>query len=174
VVHLVRLRLVRRESVCVSCSSHLSFRFADSKYDFQELQFVVGQGLLPVTVTCPRLSQACPDLFCPFNCAGRGVCNYTAKVNGTIRPACQCFDPTDVSPGCSDSQIPDGGFLGNASGLVNDVQQNFFDPLIAVFVNKPSLWTTASWAWAGGLIMVFLILLVCVCSSFYPRGEKQL
>lgn len=146
----------------------------NSENDFQELEFVVGQGLLPVTITCPRLSQACPDLFCPFNCAGRGICNYTAiDANNRTRPKCECFDEEDTTAGCSNSQIPDGGFLDDSSGLFNNMEENFFDPLIAVFVDHPSTWTTASWAWAAGLLAVFLILLLCICSSFFPTNPKQ-
>ena len=142
-----------------------------SEYDFQKLTFTVGQGLLPVTVTCPRLLQACPNLGCPFNCAGRGVCNYG---NHTLRPKCECFDGNDTSAGCSNSQIPDGGFLANSNGLRNNMEENFFDPLIAVFTDNPNTWTTASWAWAAGLLAIFLIVLLCICSSFCPSNRKQL
>lgn len=107
------------------------------QYDFQEISVRVAGGTLPVTVICPRLSSACPDLFCPFNCAGRGVCNYAASVNGTNRPRCECFDETDTSEGCSDSLIPDGRFFEDSSGLFNNLEENFFDPLIAVFVDHP-------------------------------------
>ena len=143
------------------------------EYDFQELSVKLGSGLISASVTCPRLSSACPSLFCPFNCAGRGVCNYGASVNGTITPKCECFDQSDTSPGCSDSLIPDGGFLGDSSGLSNNAEQNFFDPLVAVFVDPPDKWTSASWAWAAGLITVLLILLLCICSSFWP-GQRVL
>lgn len=145
------------------------------EYDFQEHSVRVGQGLLETTLTCPRLSQACPELFCPFNCAGRGVCNYANSVNGTIMPKCECFDPEDTSAACSDSLIPDGGFLKDSSGLFDNLEENFFDPLVAVFVDHPDAWTSASWGWAGGLIAVFLILLLCICSSFFParQGGKR-
>lgn len=143
------------------------------QYDFQKLNVRVGAGALPQTLVCPRLSTACPDLFCPFMCAGRGVCNYSNTVNGTIQPKCECFDSADTSPGCSDSMIPTGGFLENSNGLLNKVQQNFFDPLIAVFVDHPDKWTTSSWAWAAGLLTVFLIMLLCICSAFWPSGRKK-
>ena len=143
------------------------------EYDFQQHSVRVGQGLLETKLTCPRLSQACPDLFCPFNCAGRGTCNYANTVNGTIQPKCECFDETDTSPGCSDSLVPDGGFLEDSSGLFNNLEENFFDPLIAVFVDHPDAWTTASWGWAGGLVAVFLVLLLCICSSFCPQSSKK-
>ena len=122
---------------------------------------------------CPRLSDACPDLFCPFNCAGRGVCNYETVVNGTVRPTCECFDPTDTSPGCSDSLLPAGDFMDDATGLFDNVQEDFFDPLVAVFVDHPDKWTSSSWAWAAGLFTVFLVMLLCICSTFWPESNKK-
>lgn len=141
--------------------------------DFQSHVIVVGQGLVRTTVFCPRLAQACPDLFCPFNCAGRGVCNYSKEVNGTVQPSCECFDSNDKSEACSDSMIPDGGYLNDAGGLINNLEEKFFDPLIAVFVDHPDAWTTASWAWAAGLIAVFFILMLCICSSVFPQRPRK-
>ena len=131
-------------------------------------------GALPQTLVCPRLSTACPDLFCPFNCAGRGVCNYDfVNVNGTKQPKCECFDQSDTSPGCSDSLIQDGDFLDNADGLFDNIEEDFFDPLVAVFVDHPDKWTSASWAWGAGLLTVFLIMLLCICSTFWPEENKD-
>lgn len=129
-------------------------------------------GALPQTLVCPRLSTACPDLYCPFQCAGRGVCNYDHTVNGTMQPKCECFDATDTSPGCSDSLLPNGDFFDNGAGLFDQIEENFFDPLIAVFVDHPDKWTTSSWAWAAGLILVFLVMLLCICSAFWPEKDK--
>ena len=144
------------------------------EYDFQKLDVRVGAGALPQTLVCPRLSTACPDLFCPFNCAGRGVCNYDAiGFNNTVQPTCECFDKSDTSPGCSDSQIQKGDFFEDAGGLLNDLEQDFFDPLISVFVDHPDKWTTSSWAWAAGLFTVFLIMLLCVCSTFWPESNNK-
>jgi hypothetical protein len=147
-------------------------------YDFQTHTVTVGQGLVRTTITCPRLAQACPDLFCPFNCAGRGVCNYTSvssEVNNKTLtyPKCECFDSNDTSDGCSSSLVPNGDFLDDSSGLFDNLEQNFFDPLIAVFVDHPDAWTTASWAWAAGLIAIFLILLLCICSSLWPTPRQR-
>ena len=75
--------------------------------DFAEFRVLLGGGT-PAKITCPRLSAACPNLFCPFNCAGRGACNYENTVNGTIRPRCECFDSNDLSPGCTESLHPNG------------------------------------------------------------------
>ena len=141
--------------------------------DFQQIIVRVGPGSLPQTLICPRLSTACPDLFCPFQCAGRGVCNYGASMNGTIQPKCECFDANDTSPGCSDSLLPTGDYLDNAGGLFNNAQQNFFDPLVSVFVDNPDKWTSASWAWAAGLLTVFLVMLLCICSTFWPKSELK-
>jgi hypothetical protein len=143
------------------------------EFDFQKLDVRVGAGALPQTLVCPRLSTACPDLFCPFTCAGRGSCNYANMVNETIQPKCECFDSEDTSPGCSDSLLPDGAFLDNADGLFNNLEEDFFDPLIAVFVDHPDKWATSSWAWAAGLLTVFLIMLLCICSAFWPSTPKK-
>lgn len=143
------------------------------EYDFQRHTVRVGEGLFDTTLICPRLAQACPDLFCPFNCAGRGVCNYGHTVNGTIRPRCECFDESDTSPACSDSLIPNGDFLSDGSGLFNNLEENFFDPLLSVFVDHPDAWTTASWGWAGGLVLLFFVLLLCICSSCWPERKTK-
>jgi len=144
------------------------------EYDFQKLDVRVGAGALPQTLVCPRLSTACPDLFCPFNCAGRGVCNYNfVGVNGTVHPKCECFDESDTSPGCSDSLLQDGDFLDNSDGLLDNIEEDFFDPLVAVFVDHPDKWTSSSWAWGAGLLTVFLIMLLCICSTFWPESQTD-
>lgn len=106
-------------------------------------------------------------------CAGRGVCNYENVVNGTIQPKCECFDTSDTSPGCSDSLLPTGDFLDDATGLFDNVEEDFFDPLIAVFVDHPDKWTSSSWAWAAGLLTVFFIMVLCICSTFWPESKKD-
>jgi len=163
-------------SACVK--DEMKVKFLISKewhtcdYDFQEIDVKVN-NIQTTRVTCPRLSSACPDLFCPFNCAGRGICNYEAIINGTKSPKCECFDETDQSPGCSDSLVPDGGFYQDSSGLFSNLEENFFDPLVSVFVDHPDKWTTAAWAWAGGLMILVLIMLICICSSFWPGQTKR-
>jgi len=144
------------------------------EYDFQQLDVRVGAGALPQTLVCPRLSTACPDLFCPFNCAGRGVCDYDfISVNGTKQPRCECFDEGDTSPGCSDSLLQDGDFLDDADGLLDNIEEDFFDPLVAVFVDHPDKWTSSSWAWGAGLLTFFLIMLLCICSTFWPESNSD-
>ncbi len=141
--------------------------------DFQVLEFKGTGGVLAATLTCPRLSSACPDMFCPANCAGRGVCNFEAIVNGTTRPKCECFDENDDSPGCSSTLKLDGRYIDDSSDLVNKQSKNFFDPLIAVFTDNPDTWETESWIWASALFVIFLLLILCVCSSFWPQKKHQ-
>lgn len=145
----------------------------ECKEDFEEIGIKVGSGAIFTTMTCPRLSSVCPDMFCPANCAGRGVCNFSAVVNGTKRPRCECFDPNDKSFGCSDTLKLDGKYLDDASGLINEVKESFFDPLVAVFVDHPDDWETESWAWAAGLLVIFLLMTLCICSSLWPRDYRK-
>jgi len=51
-----------------------------------------------VTFECPKLAIVCPDMICPANCAGHGVCDYSLT-----NPTCKCFDRTDRTPGCFES-----------------------------------------------------------------------
>lgn len=89
--------------------------------DFEEKRYTSSSGKV-VRFKCPRLSVACPDMFCPGNCGGKGKCNYALTP-----PACECFDETDATPYCSETQIrsPDdrdcsGGRRGGPS------RNNFF------------------------------------------------
>jgi len=86
---------------------------------------------------------------------------------------CECFESSDTSAACSDSQIPNGDFLEDAGGLFDNLEENFFDPLIKVFVDHPDAWTTASWAWGAGLLAIFFILLLCICSSVFPQRPRK-
>lgn len=142
--------------------------------DFQQLEVSTLSGAFGTTVTCPRLSSVCPDMFCPVNCAGRGKCVFD-YINGTDskpRPRCECFDETDTSAGCSDTFVLDGKYLRDGTSLTDTLKTNFFEPLIATFVDHPDTWTTASWAWAAALFVVFLLMILCICSSFWPEKEK--
>eukprot|EP00816_Leptocylindrus_hargravesii_P011114 CAMPEP_0196821210 /NCGR_PEP_ID=MMETSP1362-20130617/78218_1 /TAXON_ID=163516 /ORGANISM="Leptocylindrus danicus, Strain CCMP1856" /LENGTH=688 /DNA_ID=CAMNT_0042200323 /DNA_START=153 /DNA_END=2216 /DNA_ORIENTATION=+ len=117
------------------------------EYDFQQLGLPSSTGFLGGSVICPRLASACPDLFCPKNCAGAGTCNFDNVVNGTQRPVCECFDETDTSPGCSETISNDGKYLEDSSRLSNNYKESWIDPLVAVFVDDPEFWTDASWGW---------------------------
>ena len=141
--------------------------------DFQTIEVSTLSGAFGTTVTCPRLSSVCPDMFCPVNCAGRGVCNFEANVTGEVRPRCECFDPEDTSAGCSDTFVLDGKYLRDGTSLTDQIKDNFFEPLVAVFVDHPDTWTSASWAWAAALFVVFLLMVLCICSSFWPEKKDK-
>jgi len=143
------------------------------EYDFQKVELETSSGVLGGSVTCPRLSSACPDMFCPANCAGRGTCDFSNVVNGTVAAKCLCDDETDTSPGCSESLVLDGKYVQNSGGLSILLSQGFFDPLVSVFIDHPDLWTTESWAWAAGLFAILLLMILCICSSFWPQKPKK-
>ncbi|KAL7536273.1 hypothetical protein ACHAXR_010253 [Thalassiosira sp. AJA248-18] len=50
------------------------------------------------SVVCPRIAAVCPDLVCPSNCSGKGVCDYCKEV-----PECICDSPLDKTAGCWES-----------------------------------------------------------------------
>lgn len=142
--------------------------------DFQEIEIpTTVASVLGRKITCPRLSSVCPDMFCPANCAGRGVCNFEAIVDGVQRPKCECFDTSDNSEGCTTSLTLDGRYIEDSSGLFNVNIKGFFDDLIAVFTDQPETWNTASWCWASGLFGLFLILVLCICSTFWPKRRPK-
>lgn len=142
--------------------------------DFEEIEIPsTVSSVLGRKIICPRLSSVCPDMFCPANCAGRGTCRFDGVEGGDERPYCECFDTTDTSPGCTASLVLDGKYIDDSSGLVNVNVEGFFDDLVAVFVDDPQTWNTASWCWASGLFGVFLILLLCICSTFWPKNRGR-
>jgi len=67
----------------------------------------VGQThLIPetdVTFECPDIKHICPNMACPANCAGHGICDFSPS-----NPVCKCFDEADSTVGCfkSFSNIP--------------------------------------------------------------------
>jgi len=165
------------EAACVVDEFVLKFYVAGSlytcEYDFQKISVKTAAGTLSSTITCPRLSSVCPDMFCPANCAGRGVCNWQSNATGVIRPRCECFDPEDTSPGCSASVKLDSKYLQDSSTLVDRVQENILAALKAVFLDHPETWSTASWAWASCLFVLFLLMLLCICTSCWPSRPKS-
>jgi hypothetical protein len=64
-------------------------------YDFEESSIPTVDGT-SATIICPRLSTLCPDLYCPSDCSGRGICDHS-----TSPPTCQCFDSSDATSSCN-------------------------------------------------------------------------
>lgn len=157
-----RVLKVKLRNVWVTCEK-----------DFEEKAIKSSSGVFDGTLICPRLSSVCPDLFCPANCAGRGVCDFNHMSNGTIQPKCNCFNESDTSPGCSESLILDGSYLEDSSALTDLINESFFDPLVSVFVDHPDTWERTTWIWAGGLFVIFLLMIFCICASFWPQKKKR-
>lgn len=65
------------------------------EFDGQELD-VTTLGFTGGQIECPALATICPDLFCPGECSGRGVCDYDS-----VPARCNCFDETDTTAACS-------------------------------------------------------------------------
>lgn len=84
-------------AVCNAEERSFDVHLGDDTYscreDFQELNTTTA-----VTIRCPRLTAACPDMFCPSMCSGKGICDWSLPA-----PACRCFDPEDATPNCNDS-----------------------------------------------------------------------
>ncbi len=89
---------------CDSDTRRVYFFVGESRYecdyDFQDISVPVpGDYTTNFKVWCPRLAVACPHLFCPNNCEGRGHCNWESPGG----PKCECFDATDTTESCSES-----------------------------------------------------------------------
>jgi hypothetical protein len=81
---------------------------------------------LPFQITCPKLSQVCPDIICPDNCSGRGQCNYDEET-GTGH--CKCFDSNDNTTGCYTSSLKSVFSelsVSSVNGLSNEANLGMF------------------------------------------------
>merc|ERR1711957_774196 len=101
-------------SKCVLSEMNLRIFVLDTWYicnhDFQEIDVDVTSGWIERTITCPRISSMCPDMF--------------------------------------------------------------LDPLFDVFRLSYSEWSTASCIWAGGLCVMFVLMVSLIFSCFCRRKEK--
>eukprot|EP00804_Cyclotella_cryptica_P028506 CCRYP_014798-RB/>CCRYP_014798-RB protein AED:0.04 eAED:0.04 QI:2126/1/1/1/0.85/0.62/8/1277/1088 len=85
------------ESVCNTDDKSLSFVVQGKSFPCKFHGEVIDVGL-GYSVVCPRIAAVCPDLVCPSNCSGKGICDYCKEI-----PVCICDNPFDESPGCWDS-----------------------------------------------------------------------
>lgn len=66
--------------------------------DFEEISVeMYGETML---FQCPRLTQVCPNMFCPSMCSGKGECDWSSPT-----PTCKCFDENDKTDGCYESEV---------------------------------------------------------------------
>lgn len=136
-------------------------------HDFQQVTYKTNNaGILNGVLICPRLSAACPNLFCPVNCAGRGRCDYDHLINETIiQPTCKCFNTSDTSPACTESYVPKGDFFLEGP-LYASFTPGFLDPLISVFLDSPQTWSNTTWGLAVGGLVLFFKMIICIIYSF--------
>ena len=104
---VTRDRAICLESVCNKQIGRLQMKvlygiLITCQYDGEVHTLLDNTRLEPFQIRCPRLAQACPNLLCPDNCSGRGICNYNS-IDGTAQ--CQCFDRRDVTPGCYNTTL---------------------------------------------------------------------
>jgi len=172
-------RCVRREGVL---KVQIQGVWATCENDFQQLSIFNKKGDVIAKMTCPRLSSICPDLFCPANCSGRGVCDYEAQFNGVTKPRCKCFDPRDLSIACSSTvrliddpiyaQDPNDFF--DIKITANATEKSSIDTLIDVFRVAPSEWTRRSRIWLGGIVTFFMIMTFCAVATCFPSCTKKM
>lgn len=87
-------------------------------YDGQVHRVLYNQnGGGELRIKCPKAALVCPDLFCPANCSGRGVCRYAKDLVGLdeededgssssspLPARCVCDSASDDTDGCYGTQ----------------------------------------------------------------------
>ena len=66
-----------------------------------------------VRIKCPKAALICPELFCPANCAGRGVCTYDSdrteddddEWDTPLLAKCVCDSEDDTTEGCYSTKL---------------------------------------------------------------------
>jgi len=72
-----------------------SSRAYQCKYSGQILSIDLEQHEETIQIECPKMETTCPNMICPSNCSGNGMCDYSMTF-----PMCICDDPFDDSVGC--------------------------------------------------------------------------
>jgi leishmanolysin-like peptidase len=85
------------ETICNPQDQSLNFIVEGKSFICRYHGETIDVGL-DYSIVCPRLAAICPDLVCPSDCSGHGICDYCQEV-----PTCICDNPFDKSPGCWDS-----------------------------------------------------------------------
>jgi len=91
------------EPMCLKGSCNEKTQGVDVHYDGQVFSCLHHGQIIDthkgVRIECPRVAAICPNLICPSNCSGRGVCDEDRDG----KHACICDDPFDETPGCWNS-----------------------------------------------------------------------
>ena len=156
----------------------LKGKWYSCNYDFQEITLRSPSGLARLkydVVICPRLSSACPDLFCPVNCAGRGICDYEHTINGTIYPTCKCFNKSDSSAGCTESYTPKA-YLQDNTKLIN-VVDDYFDSWVDSYFEECDAdlkcFISAHWKLITCCALSTVAIFCCIYISFCSKKNRH-
>jgi len=88
------------EPMCLDGTCNEETQGVDVHYDGQVFSCLHHGQIIDthkgVRIECPRVAAICPNLVCPSNCSGRGVCDEDRDG----KHACICDDPFDETPGC--------------------------------------------------------------------------
>lgn len=94
------LMTVEEDPICVKGICNELERTFDVHYHDEVFQCRYGgqivDTLFGVTLKCPILAAVCPQVVCPSNCSGRGVCDHSSDFGST----CICDNPYDETDGC--------------------------------------------------------------------------
>jgi len=74
---------------------HVGQNSVKCEHDGQVLDIEVLGKL--VQIECPKKAVLCPDMFCPHDCGGQGICNWNLT-----KPQCQASDIVGFSRGLED------------------------------------------------------------------------
>jgi len=159
---------------CVKDEHVLKLLIRDKWYTCSEdFEVIDVSDYRDLRVTCPRLSSVCPDMFCPANCVGKGICKYAPDRPGAPpRASCECDDPEDKSPGCSPSLVINKTWVDTLSEPPETLEGVLFDPLLQLFETLPDQWTNRSWAWAGTLIVLVGIVSYSVTRMCFGKRDR--
>ena len=88
--------------------------------------------------TCPRITQVCPNMFCPSMCSGKGVCDWDAAI-----PMCKCFDKNDTTEGCYESNLNEAKACNPSSAFRLGGHYGYHGTVLVVV----SMLTAWLWVW---------------------------
>jgi len=150
-------------SLCLKARCNKDYRILEINVDgrlfrcAKDFQTHQHPSLSGVTFECPRFSAACPDLVCPSNCSGKGVCNHeTGK--------CTCFNNQDESFGCYGMTTPSNSKVdNNFNNNINDDGLNDNDDFEVNVLDLPPLSSGSAAPGTDQRTMLPLLMLGYLC-----------
>lgn len=96
-----------------------------------------------IRIKCPKATLVCPELFCPANCAGRGVCEYSWDReyddddlfdDSELQAKCVCDSSDDYTDGCYDSALSFPAVYGYSYENPNQADKTLFMIIVGSLV----------------------------------------